>query len=165
MPVITSGNFWMAAANTNHTINSGSIFALDPNPTFPDYGDRLKYSFHESEGKVIKQRSTKNATKKRWVWKNYRPDILKYENQYWTLFNMQEHINVYINSGSPYVYLKEDVTDGLAEYSIAQSKLVPDWVRCRILLVQRKERQSGGVVVYDETEVIFTIDDSNFVIF
>lgn len=161
MPVLTSGNFWVCPATSGGTRDVGEEILLDPKPTHTDYGDRLNYTLHESEGRVTKQRSLKNPKTKKWVWEKYRPDVPKYEAQYWTLFNMQEHINVYVNSGSPYVYLKENVTDGLTIYNSGTGMLESDWIRCRILVVQRDVRKGGGIVAFENTEVIFTVDDNN----
>jgi len=161
MPVLTSGNFWVCSANANGTRNVSGVVLLDPKPTYPDYGERLNYTLHETEGRTIKQRSTKNPKVKKWVWSKYGPNVPLYENQYWLLFNMQEHINVYVNSGSPYVFLKENVTDEFAIYNSGLGKMEPDWIRCRILLVQRSVGRDGGMVRYDETEMLFTIDDDS----
>jgi len=162
MPVLlNSGNFSVSAALANHTRDVASEFNLEPRPSFVEYPDRVKHSFRESKGRLIKQRSLRNPDKRSWVWENYREDTPKYNDQYWTLFDMQEHINVQINSGSPYVYLKEDVTsEGLAKYDIPTGRYIPEWIRCRILLVQRSEKRQGGILVYDRTEVTFTIDDT-----
>lgn len=159
MPIITSGNFWVCPAKADHTRDTGSEVLLDPSPTYVDYGDRLNYTLHETEGRTIKQRSLKNPKSRKWVWSKYRPDVPRYENQYWTLFNMQEHINYYVNSGSPYVYMKENVTDGLTIYNSGTGRLDSDWIRCRILLVERTPRNEGGPVAFETTEVLFVIDD------
>ena len=123
MPVIGSGNFWICPALADGSRDIGNEVLLDPKPTYPEYGERLNYTLHESEGKTIKQRSLRNPKVKKWVWEKYRSDVPKYEDQYWTLFNMQEHILYYVNSGSPYVYLKENVTDGLTIYNSGTGNL------------------------------------------
>jgi len=162
MPVfVTSGNFWVCPALGNGDRDVGNEILLDPNPTNVEYGERLNHTLQTSLGRTIKQWSATNPEPKKWVWENYGTHVPKYEAQYQLLYNMQEHINVYVNSGSPYVYLKEDTTDGLSVYSGAS--LVPAWGRCRVLMVSRTTRTGGGIPVYADTEFVFTIDDPSFV--
>lgn len=163
MPVIvSSGNFWVCAADANDdTRETGQEILLDPNPTTVDYGERLNHTMQESAGRTVKQWTNTNPGLKRWIWKNYGPHVPRYSSQYKTLYNMQEHINVIVSSGSPYVYLKEDTTDGLS--ALVSGEFVPVWVKCRILMVKRTIRDGGGLPVYETSEMIFTIDDPNFV--
>lgn len=160
MTIITSGNFYVCPALANGDRDVGSEVILFPNPTFVDYGPRLRFQIVESEARAIKQFSDTNPKEKKWVWVNYRKHVPRYETQYQTLFAMQEHILVEIASGSPYVYLKENVTDMLGIHDSA-GVLTPDWVRCRVLYVDRDIARQGGVAVYPSTEMVFTIDDPN----
>lgn len=153
--------YWYCPANIDGTRAVGEEVEIRPQPTSVDYGPRQNYSTHSSDAKLIKQRFARNPKLKKWIWENYRPTIVLYENQYWDLFNLQEQILVTVNSGSPYVYLKDECTDGLGTYYVASGMLVKDWVRCRIIDVDRFPRDGGGPLTYETTELSFTVDEDD----
>lgn len=164
MTLLRSGNFYVCPALANGDRDVGAEIILFPNPTYVEYGDRLRFEIVESEARAIKQFSDTNPREKKWVWVNYRIHVPRYESQYQTLFSMQEHVRVEIASGSPYVYLKETVTDMLGVHN-SSGTLTTDWVRCRILYVDRSVARQGGNAVYPETVMSFTIDDPNYKVY
>jgi len=164
MPALNTGDFWISPALSNGNRDTGTVYLLSPSPTYVDYGERLVKSVRESEGRAIKQFSLINPKPKSWVWSNYTYSVPLYDAQYALLESLQEHVRTEIASGSAYVYLKETVT-GMFGYYSSSGTLVQDWVRCRILYVDRDIETAGGSVRYPKTELVFTIDDPNFVVY
>jgi hypothetical protein len=150
--------FIYSPALANHNRNTEVEETISPGPTYVTYPDRIIYNLYETEGRLIKQRSTRNPKERTWVWENYTPTVPRYEDLFWDLFSLQEHIRVE-NGDSPYVYLKEDVTGFWGAYDDITGKYDGDWVRCRIFLVDRTPADRGGLIRYGSTEVRFTYDD------
>ena len=40
-----------------------------------------------------------------------------------------------------------------------------DWIKCRILTVDRTVRKEGGYAVYDETVMQFSIEDTSYTVY
>lgn len=158
MPI---GDFYLSPALENGNRNTSVEIVLDPHPTYVRYGDRIITTRHETEGKLIVQRSTHNPKVKEWVWENYRPNVPRYENQYKTLFGYQQHI---VASGAPYVYLKEEVTGMFGTYNSGTHGIDAAWIRCRIINVDRTIREDGGKLKYPKTIMEFTIDDTSYTV-
>lgn len=158
------GDFYLSPALANHTRDTGTEVTLDPHPTYPDYGSRVVMTKHETEAKLIAQRSANNPKLRKWVWENYNPTVPKYEAQYEVLFRHQQHVREDTFGESPYVFLKETVTNVFGLYSSGTGSIDPDWIRCRIINVDRTIRRDGGWLKYPETVVEFTIDDPNYTV-
>jgi len=158
------GEFYLSPALSNGDRDTGTVITLDPHPSYVRYGPRLILTKHETEGKVIAQRSANNPSVREWVWENYRPTVPKYTTQYETLFRHQQHIREDTYGESPYVYLKETVTNLFGIYHSGTGSIDPDWIRCRILNVDRTLREDGGFIKYPKTTVEFTIDDPNYTV-
>lgn len=165
MSIINSGNFFISPALPDGTRDETTEIVLTPNPTYVDYGERLRYKVVESEARAIKQLSHYNPGEKAWVWENYRSHVPRYEDQYGILFGLQEHIRTEVLSGSPYVYLKDTVTPVFGKYNVDSGTIVSDWIRCRVLKVDRDTAKNGGVVTYPKTEFVFTVDDDSFTLY
>jgi len=161
MPI---GDFYLCPATSSGTRNVGQEITLDPHPTYVSYGPRIIMTLHETEGKLIAQRSANNPKSREWVWENYRPAVPKYTAQYEVLFRHQQHVREDVFGESPYVFLKETVTNLLGMYNSGTNAIVADWVRCRIVNVDRTVREDGGFLKYPKTTVSFTIDDPSFTV-
>lgn len=161
MPTIPGGKFQISPATLpDHDRDVGTVIDLSPRPTYPDYGERLRITTHETEGRLVTQVSKKNPREKRWVWEGYGPNIPLYNTLYDTIFSHQSHIRDG-NGLSPYVYLKETVTEQFGTYTVSGT-FNADWVRCRIINVDRTISRRGGYPVFDETILTFTVDDDSF---
>lgn len=150
--------FWICGATTNHTIDLSTEQRLLPGPTYPEYGDRFKYSLHDTDAAPVLQRQKRHTSEAKWVWENYSPIIPRYEDLYWMLFNEQAHIRAE-QGKSPYVYLREDVTTNLGKFNPTTNRIEPGYVRCLITYVGRTEDKSGGNIIYATTEMRFVVDD------
>jgi len=163
MPTPT-GYFYLSPALANGNRDTGTEVKFVPAPSYVDYGDRIVMTRHETDAKLIVQRSAKNPKVKKWVWVGYTPIVPRYEAQYEIMFRHQQHIREDVFGESPYVYLKETVTNVWGMYSSGVGNLVADWARCRIINVDRTLPREGGYVKYPETTIEFTIDDTNFTV-
>jgi hypothetical protein len=163
---MSCGGFWIANVDESGDIDEETAFKLEPGPTAVSYPpERISYTTQQSDDRLIKQMSPRNPKERKWIWKGYSPNITAYETQYADLINLQEHVLVYVSSGLPWVYMKDDCTDGMNVYSVASGTLVSQWVRCRILNVSRVPREEGGPLRYETTTITFTVDDDSVIIY
>lgn len=152
---------FLAESNPNGTRDASTERTLWPRPTFVDYGDtRFRYKIHETDGGGVIQRSKKATGEFKWVWENYSPDIIRYQEQYEDLVSLQSHI-LRANGVSPYVWIKDDTTDEFSKYNLGTGGFDNDWIRCLIGYVGRVPDKRGGNLVYSTTEVRFIISDDS----
>ena len=165
--------------DTAHT--SFVVEVLSPNPTEVEYPQTREYNARITQDHaVVIQRPIKDSRTRRWVWRNYRPNIASYETQWSNLKAMEARaralsdpepiapFTVYDDSSAknPLIQVWENITDegGFGETT---DDLAPDlvsytnieWVQVKFLQVHRTTRKSTGYVIYDESAVDFVIAD------
>lgn len=160
--------FQYALADANGLMDSGTIATLSPGPTFTEYPtEQFKTTIHVSvDGNPVTQSFVKDDRPRKWVWQNYRETVPGYTSMYNSL--LQLHYKLRLLAGdSPWVFLKEDVTDmfGKYEYAGGTWSFTSGWIRVKVIDVFQEIRQRGGRVVYDTSGITFVIDDSTFNMF
>jgi hypothetical protein len=152
-------SFWYALPNGDGTVNVASAVKLWPAPTDTDYPPRFEYTVLETDaGNGVRQRSKRQAKEHAWVWKDYGYTAVRYEDQYWQLFNLSADRR--IEQGlQPFIYLKEEVTLNFGKFDTVTARIEPAWVRCVVTYVGRTAAKGGGRVRYDETVLRFLISD------
>lgn len=155
--------FYIAESTLTGEFFAGTERELVPGPSYPDYtaaADRFEYTLHKSDsGAVVQQRARGGGAELKWIWQNHGPNVPGYEDLYWdVLFSSQVHVRKMMGK-SPYVFLKEDVSGNLGVYDPITREGTADWVRCLVYYAGRTERQQGGPVLFDITELRFVIAD------
>lgn len=156
--------FYIAQSYTNGLMNSGTIELLSPGPTYVDYPPRYAHNVLISvDGSAVIQAPLADGRTRSWVWERYRIATPGYLALFNKLHNLQYKLRISA-SQSPYVYLKEDVTDNLAKLSWDGDSWehVNDWVRVKVTNVTQDVASQGGPVVYGATRMEFVIDDSSW---
>lgn len=142
-----------------------TVLNLRPAPTEVEYPEKRTFNKRTTvDGSVVVQRPLRDGRDRKWIWKSYRPSILPYEDQWKTLEQLEYRSRV--ESGLwPLVEIWEDTTDegGFERYeSDGTTKL---YTPVRFLQVTRKTRKGGGLVVYDESVIQFTLSDNTYTAF
>src|SRR5690606_40389735 len=87
------------------------VIRLHPGPTEVEYPDRRNYNSSTTpDGAVVVQRPLRDDRPRQWVWKNYRPTVTTYENQWKLLETLEVKARLKANL-EPTVQIWEDVTD------------------------------------------------------
>lgn len=156
-------SFQYAEADIDGLIDSGTITTLSPGPTYVEYPDtRFETTVHISaDGNPVTQASMKDSRTRKWIWARYRPIVPRYEDTFNDL--LQLHYKLRLNaSKSPWVFLKEDVTENFGKlvYGGGVWSFTADFIRVKVIDVTQNVAPQGGTVIYGTTELTFVIDDA-----
>lgn len=161
-----SAGFFIAEANLDGTINSGTINQLLIGPTYVEYPDRFVNEVRTSkDGYSIVQSPLKDTRPRSWVWTRYRSSVPKYDTVYNQLLNYQYKMRQSSTPvKSPWVWVKDTETGNLTYKQWNGTKWieVETWVRVKVIQVTQNIARQGGYAVYDETRMTFSIDDATW---
>lgn len=157
---------YIAEANLDGTINSGTISQLVPQPTYVDYPDRFTNEIRTSkDGYTIVQAPIKDTRPRSWIWKRYRSSVPKYDNLWNQIFNYQYRVRQNaIPAKSPWVYVKDTESGNLTFRQWNGTKWIEfeTWVRVKVTQVTQNVAQQGGPTVWEDTKLTFIIDDNSW---
>jgi len=146
-----------------------TILELSPGPTEVDYPEAREYNIRTTQDhNIVIQRPIKDSRVRKWLWKNYRSNIIGY-NSLWTALVALESRQRDIDGKNPVIQIWENET-GEGGFDETTDQLAPDlsgytnieWVQVKFLQVTRKSRSGGGPVKYDESVVEFVIADASW---
>lgn len=155
--------FFVAEANLDGTISSGTISQLSPGPTYVDYPERFSNEVRTSkDGFAIVQAPIKDTRPRTWTWTRYRSSVPKYDNLYNQLLNYQYRMR---QSASPlksqWVWVKDTESGNLTYKQWTGTKWIEieTWVRVKVTQVTQNVAKQGGMAVYETTDFTFIVDD------
>lgn len=155
--------FWVAEADANGAIMSGTILQLSPGPMYVTYPDKFTNEVRYSkDGTPIVQTPLRDGRERTWVWKRYRSSVPKYDTLYNNLLNYHHRLRETASPAkSPWVWVRDTETGNLTYKTWSAGKWVETetWVRVKVIQVTQNIAQQGGFAVYEDTLFKFVIDD------
>lgn len=144
-----------------------TVMHLSPGPTTVQYPDFRNFNVRVTQDHaVVVQRALKDDRERSWVWSDYRPSILGFEQQWDVLITLEARRRMQ-DGLNPVIQIWEDesvnaggfgeTTDGLAPDLSGYTNI--DWTEVKILQATRRVRAGGGAVVYSESLLEFRITD------
>lgn len=156
--------FHFAYATSAGLINSGSMTDLHPHPVTVDYPSTFeKTTLKSKDGNAIIQRGSVDTRTRKWVWPAVTLTTPRYAKLFETLLTLQVSVRER-SSASPWVYLKEDVTNNFNKLVLSGQTWIEqsDYVRVKVISATEKLTRKGGNVKYDSVELVFYIDDDTW---
>lgn len=106
--------FHIAKADENGSRITASERELSPGPTLVEYPtDPLGQILETADGRAIQQQPSKDNRRRAWVWQGYPAWFQKYKDLWALLEPMRSRLRKEGGAATPYVYVKDDVTDEL----------------------------------------------------
>lgn len=106
-------SFWVCSADASGNRLVGTEERLDPGPAAVEYPTDPAGTVAETpDGNVVVQQPSSDPRRRRWIWNT----LPAYQNRYLRFINRLETLRSRTRREqglSPYVYLREDATDGL----------------------------------------------------
>ena len=161
--------FYYAEADGDGLIDSGTMTELSPGPTFPRYPERFNTTVHTSrDGNPVTQAPLKDKSERHWVWEGYKPTVPGYTNVFEELLQLQYKLRLTESPPkSPWVFLKEDVTENFGKLVFGGGlwTFSADYIRVKVTNVSQNVSPQGGVVRYGDMKMTFYVDDATFNLF
>jgi hypothetical protein len=105
--------FWVATADSSGNRITNSEVLLQPGPTKVTYpGEAAGQYLDTTDGSVVQQQPARDGRRREWIWVGY-PESQAGFRRVWPLLESLRSRFRAENGLSPYVYLKEDVPQGL----------------------------------------------------
>lgn len=158
--------FWIAEADASGNIVMSTATRLNPGPTVVRYPERFNVETKSSkDGTHIAKKLLKDGRIRSWVWKRYKSTIPKYDTLYNRLLNYQYKLRQKSSPAkSQYVFLRETESGNFTKRVWTGNQWIETepWVRVKVIQVNRSPSEQSGPAVYDETELVFIVDDANW---
>jgi len=159
-------SFSVAEADTFGNIIPSTAAVLIIAPTYVVYPDRFDNVVRTSkDGSIIIQTPTKDSRTRKWVWRNYKTTVPKYNALFQQLFNYQYKLRITATPPkSPWIFVQDTETLNLGSRTWDGTNWIvgPQFFRVKVVQVTQNIAQQAGYPTYGETIFEFYIDDPNY---
>jgi len=159
-------SFSVAEADTFGNIIPSTAAVLSIFPTYTIYPDRFDNVVRTSkDGSIIIQTPTKDSRTRKWIWRNYKTTVPKYNALFQQLLNYHYKLRITATPPkSPWIFVQD--TDTLNFGTLSWNGTVwvetPQFFRVKVVQVTQNIAQQAGYPTYAETVFEFYIDDPNW---
>lgn len=155
--------FYIAYANPSTGARDvATEVQLTPGPALVEYppeptGTRLE----TAGGGVVVQQLSGDSRTRAWVWQNYPAWLAGYQALWTVIEPLRSRYRKLAGDTTPYVYLRDTETALFRTVAISGHTVTPTypWIRVRVVEVSRRPRPAGGLLVYDDTRLVFVVED------
>jgi len=158
--------FSVADSDLLGNIIPATTVILNPGPTYVIYPDKFDNVVRTSkDGSIIIQTPSKDSRTRKWVWRNYKTTVPKYNQLFQNLLNYHYKLRIgQTPAKSPWVYVQDTETLNLGTRTFSGGVWTESntlW-RAKVVQVTQNIAQQGGYPTYAETIFEFYIDDPNY---
>lgn len=158
--------FFVAESNLDGTMNSGTTQQLLIAPTYVLYPDHFDNVIRTSrDGNTIVQTPSRDSRTRKWVWRNYKTIVPKYNQLFSQLLNYHYKLRIGASPPkAPWVYLQDTETLNLVTRTWNGTIWVetPTFFKAKVIQVTQNIAPQSGYPTYGETTFEFYIDDPSY---
>lgn len=159
-------SFSVAECDLSGNLLPATAAVLSIAPTYVLYPDKFNNVVRTSkDGSIIIQTPSKDSRTRKWVWRNYKTTVPKYNALFQQLLNYQYKLRINATPPkAPWIFVQDTETLNLVSRTWNGTVWVeaPQFFRVKVVQVTQNLAQQAGYPTYSETIFEFYIDDPNW---